>query len=463
MEKHRKLKKYQRKDYSQVVGFPVEIVGRDGVVRTYSFEDSILLYQRRITSAASRYSDQDLIDAEVGHCRRRIQQLRRSYFEKFGWAGVWTGETTGAATPDAGAEIASFLRRQFTHSTPSVENTTIQCVESDDHHQVYFVTCPTPSEGVGLLYVYRFEGENPGLARTAYREHIEILRHTASADDVEYLAATHQLADYGLVLTRFTPPPPPDPVGEVREAMENASPLEEMSEQPTRYDEAMAAFQDGNFDLALSRLESELEQRPDRREVVLAASVTAGILGRHDLSEFYAGLGCAQFPNDALMHHYRGLALLRQERVAEAHDALRRATTLDPALVSARFILALLEHSAGRRRQARRLLSEAARQCTGHLAGMRRTIRRVEHRLAWRQRGFVLAAVALGFGGILLFWHPLAAVIVLLGAAVLALSTAALTRMRNLVPVILEGTTRMDGGSTARRTMPQVEPDVDAD
>ena len=67
MDKDWKLQRYGRKDYTDVVEFPVEIVGRDGVVRRYSFEDSVRLYQRRITFAPLRYRDTDLVDAEVGH------------------------------------------------------------------------------------------------------------------------------------------------------------------------------------------------------------------------------------------------------------------------------------------------------------------------------------------------------------------------------------------------------------
>ena len=57
MDKSRKLKRYRRKDYTQVVEFPVEIIGRDGVVRRYSFEESVRLYQRRIASADVRYTE----------------------------------------------------------------------------------------------------------------------------------------------------------------------------------------------------------------------------------------------------------------------------------------------------------------------------------------------------------------------------------------------------------------------
>ena len=85
MDKNGKLQRYDRKDYTELVDFPVEIVGRDGVVRRYTFEDSIRLYQRRITFAPIRFQDRDLARAEVNHCRSRIDQLRRSFFHRFGW------------------------------------------------------------------------------------------------------------------------------------------------------------------------------------------------------------------------------------------------------------------------------------------------------------------------------------------------------------------------------------------
>ena len=63
MDKGRKLRRYSRKEYSQVVDFPVEIVGRDGVVRRYTFEESVRLYQRRIASAGMRYDDGEVVKA----------------------------------------------------------------------------------------------------------------------------------------------------------------------------------------------------------------------------------------------------------------------------------------------------------------------------------------------------------------------------------------------------------------
>ena len=112
MDKSVKLQRYDRKDYTELVDFPVEIVGRDGVVRRYTFEDSIRLYQRRITFAPIRYQyDGDLVRAEVNHCRSRIDQLRRSYFHRYGW-GTPEGQISAEeAFGDLAGELAAFLCR----------------------------------------------------------------------------------------------------------------------------------------------------------------------------------------------------------------------------------------------------------------------------------------------------------------------------------------------------------------
>ena len=72
MDKSKKLKRYQRKDYKHLVSFPVEIVGRDGVVRRYSFESSVRLYQRRIASSRLRYHD-----PEVAAAMRALPSVRQ--------------------------------------------------------------------------------------------------------------------------------------------------------------------------------------------------------------------------------------------------------------------------------------------------------------------------------------------------------------------------------------------------
>src|SRR5262245_39502528 len=152
MDKTHKLQRYDRKDYSELVEFPVEIVGRDSVVRRYTFEDSIRLYQRRISCTPIRHRDPDLIRAEVHHCRSRIEQLRRSYFHRYGWgtpegapgAEQWFGDLSG--------ELAAFLCRVFSvDGRPEVR---IEPVLPDtDGVSAWYVLQQSASAGM-LLYLH---------------------------------------------------------------------------------------------------------------------------------------------------------------------------------------------------------------------------------------------------------------------------------------------------------------------
>ena len=109
-----KLQRYNKKDYNQFIEFPVEIVGRDGEVRRYSFEESIRLYQKRISTARKRYELHDVVDAEIEHCSKRIAQLRRSYYARYGWESYHIeGEFPLHLSMDIAGELAAFLRRHF--------------------------------------------------------------------------------------------------------------------------------------------------------------------------------------------------------------------------------------------------------------------------------------------------------------------------------------------------------------
>lgn len=104
--------RYRHKDYLEVVSFPVEIVAHDGSVRRFPFEDAVAMYQRRVDYAGERFSDPEDAERERLHCSRRVQQLRDSYFQRFGWAGAQASRA--GESPDFGphcGEVAAFLRR----------------------------------------------------------------------------------------------------------------------------------------------------------------------------------------------------------------------------------------------------------------------------------------------------------------------------------------------------------------
>jgi tetratricopeptide (TPR) repeat protein len=192
MDKSKKLKRYQRKDYTQRVQFPVEIIGRDGLVRRYSFEASVRLYQRRIASAPLRYHDPDVAGAEAGHCRSRIAQLRQSYCEHYGWPGVQEDKSVG----EFAGEVVAFLRRFLGEGEVEIK---LASLGSDQAGYIWFVEQPELSRSY-LLYLYPFESNGPCVEREAF---FQLLRYVqgAKGDQVEHLTAFHHTADCGLVLT----------------------------------------------------------------------------------------------------------------------------------------------------------------------------------------------------------------------------------------------------------------------
>ena len=86
-DKQQKLQRYERKDYLETVEFPVEIVGRDGLVREYTFEDAIRLYQRRVTFAPIRYRDSELRQPKWKDRKARIT-IAALLFRQ-----IWVGNT----------------------------------------------------------------------------------------------------------------------------------------------------------------------------------------------------------------------------------------------------------------------------------------------------------------------------------------------------------------------------------
>lgn len=364
MEKHRKLKKYQRKDYSQTVDFPVEIVGRDGVVRTYSFEESIRLYQRRISSAAARYTDAEIVDAEIGHCRQRIRQLRRSYYDRYGWDGIRVLESTGGLEPAVAGEMAAFLCRRAAQWFEHPDRIVFTHLESESGYQVYSLTM-AGTDQLALLYVHQFHWE-PGNndpvceARAAFEQSLQLLRsRPPNHTDAEHLLAWHDTEDLGLILTgrngagTVAGTEAHDQV-DWRELVLPAAAGNLRREND--HNLGMAALSCGEFENALRLLRQAAEDHPDQTSTLLGICVAAGMLGRDSEAEFYARMGVRLHPEDPVMHHHLALALLRQQRLSEAARALEAALGIDPHRFEIRFLEVLVALRRGHLWRAWRML-----------------------------------------------------------------------------------------------------------
>lgn len=345
MDKVLKLRRYGRKDYTLLVDFPVEIVGRDGVVRRYSFEESIRLYQRRIASAPNRYTDMDVAEAEVAHCRRRIEQLRRSYFARYGWFEIHTPPGARPVEEGLAGEVAAFLRRCAEGTDLDPETLKITLLGEGDPH-IFYVERSGEAEALSgpfLLYLYRFADGQEGSSREAFFGFLKILQGVRQvAEGVETLVAFHHTADCGLVLTGQ-----PGDLSEAARAagMMNLPPLDGLfqdegrSEDPSR--DASLLLRSGRKREALEAFLTIYQQNPWRRTAAVSAAAAADALGLFRDAETVAVMASRYFPDDPDVAYQLALSRLRTGDVAGAEEALAELHTTWPlrlmgALISLR-------------------------------------------------------------------------------------------------------------------------------
>ncbi|MBX2801207.1 MAG: hypothetical protein KTR31_26245 [Myxococcales bacterium] len=376
MDKNWKLQRYDRKDYTELVDFPVEIVGRDGVVRRYTFEDSIRLYQRRITFAPIRYRDNDLIRAEVNHCRSRIDQLRRSYFHRYGWGTPEGQPGAEESFGDLAGELAAFLCRVLTVTgRPEIRFDRVEDAQQTAF-STWYVTPQDAKSGM-LLYFYRFGGTSPDESREVFFASLKSLEGMGrNAGDAERLIAFHHTVDCGFVLTGRGA----DFSSFVQSAKGDARPVDIA---PTPWDEILEIVRRGDYEAALRRCRELVVSQPWHRNAYVAGAMLAAFLGEHLVGEDLALVGSRYFPEDGVLLHYLGLCRSRLGRDEDAESALRQAIELSPDLVSARALLAV--HLVQRRRHREAL--DVLRSRRGVDPDDRRAdadLQHLEHWIQWR-------------------------------------------------------------------------------
>ncbi len=387
MDKHRKLRKYRQKDYTQLVEFPVEIVGRNGVVRTYCFEDSICLYQRRIASAPRRYDDAEVVEAEIRHCSRRVRQLRRSYYERYAWGSI---RSLSQAEVDLGvmaADIVAFLAR-YAGSVDRAERYALHPVETTGQSRVWFVE--PPGEAPLLLYLFRLSADDDCPSRSEFEALTGSLRASKGLEDLEQLHASHTTADCVLLLTGREP--------RSERAREVHAPATQPSGElggPDLTRQAVAMIRAGTPEDALRMLEAVLVLQPDHRNAALTASLAAIHAGSPAQAEMYVRLASAYSPDDAILLHQLGVTLLHQDRLAEAEDAFAAALASQHWLLPSRLLLALLHLRAGRHRKASELLDLDQASVGASQRSALRAVANLSRRFRWRRLGLMVAASAI--------------------------------------------------------------------
>ena len=350
MDKARKLRRYEQKDYTQLVDFPVEIVGRDGVVRRYSFEESIRLYQRRISSAQARYADGEVVDAEVDHCKHRIGQLRRSYFARYGWNALRVGDRPGLLAGEFAGEVAAFLHRVAAETEEVDELLTpvsFALLEDLEHHQLYYIRRgEDDASKLWLLYLFRFSAAGACSGREAFFQALKLLQSVAAGPDgVEQLLGFHHTADCGIILTGSD--------------TAEADPSEHAADGPIEWldfaavdgdplQAAFAALRRGRLSDALVRFTEAYEAQPFRRAAYVGAGVVGDQLGAFESAETAALMGVRYLPTDPLLQHHLALVQLRLGRHDAAREALSVLRSKRPDAPSNRLLGGLLDLAADR-------------------------------------------------------------------------------------------------------------------
>lgn len=358
MDKSRKLRRYSRKNYTQMVEFPVEIVGRDGVVRRYTFEESIRLYQRRIASADARYPDADLAGAERTHCQRRIEQLRKSYDACFGWTAL------DSARDNVGtyvAEVAAFLRRCLNQLDAVPEQFGLDRVDSDELHQVFFAypRSSNKEQSSYLLYFYTFTDAQDCKAHKAFSDYLSVLQKLSPGTaQAEQLVSFHKNADCGLILTgqgHTAPLLTTTPIPEDYDGY-----LEATTPRPNLLRQGMVLLERGDQRGALRQFTAAYEANPYNLPAYIAACAVAEQMGRFTEAELTITMGLHYFPDSAVLHYFQAILQLRKGNMDAAAQAMKRlqdSEEIHPAAAS--LLNALIVLHNGRFREGKRLLRQS--------------------------------------------------------------------------------------------------------
>jgi len=354
------LRAYENKDYSEVIQFPVELVDRDGVVRRYSYEESLAVYHRRIQSAPWRLDDDQVVRAEIGHCSRRIDQIKRSFREQLGTGSVHRILDNPRAVLGEGYEIlAAFYdkvleRRQLT--LDGGLGLAVALLEDEVDCRLYHLSFGS-HQGGHLLYVYPFEKPGDQDPRAAWRDATKRYRRYAGAQ-VERLLLAEQGDAAGYILTGSEEIPrglrarllkEGDPnefvrilgsqedqllhrwqAGQLPGALSHSSWNEE-------FDRGMLALGKDQLSDALEHFERAVEQNPYHRESYLAVLGVLDTTGGYEEADLYAEMARAHLPADGLICYRIAILHVRQGRLDQALAAFDEAATLEPTLYQAPF------------------------------------------------------------------------------------------------------------------------------
>lgn len=359
MNKSDKLRLYGQKDYTELIEFPVELVGKDGVVRRYTYEESLLVYAKRIESAFQRYRDRDLAAAEVDHCHKRIEQIKRS------WKAVSARKIESSADyaaryeETAAAECRAFIREYFGRALAERVATDeepipiyLALVQHTGPLKVFHVSLAN-RKGGHLLYAFAFgwEPDTEGVAdaRAQYADWNRILASAPGAgEDVERLLAAREGKDFGFLLTASQAAAAPVAADDVVESPSSAGARRPkksganarvrvqalLDEDPTNaeahYAMGILLAGEGDDPAAMEEFKLCVELQPWYREAYRSLATLGDALGLHEEVEPYLLQARHYFPEDGGIQHQLALVTARLGRRDDALEAARLAVRLDP-------------------------------------------------------------------------------------------------------------------------------------
>ena len=446
MDKANRLKLYSEKDYTENIDFPVELIGRDGVVRRYSFADSVRIYERRIESAHIRYTDREIINAEISHCSRRLEQIQRSWKQRIRHCErQYIKERSGPKDRELYSRGKRFLRRYFERIARGagvfgeLQEPNLVVLEEARDFQIFYVNWPVFYTGT-LLYVYRLSGDESERMRDDYLNYQALVARMSQGPDTEKLVHHEARADMAFILTS----PRADPVVKSRDSfhavmirilgfdnpqigesnwieglLNRAEPAEEGP-----YRQGLDELRWSDFEGAFDHFREALEENPYHKEAYWALGEIADILGRWAESEPYLVMALKYFPAEPKAHFYFGQVLLNRESIEEAEEAFARAVEMDLGQARGFGFLACAQALCGRYKKAAGTIERGLEAFPKDRASMR-LAQSLERALSWRRRlvmavgFFVLCCSATLLWGVdgLFSWGLLGIFAAVLGAA----------------------------------------------
>ena len=406
MERLLRLRRGVQRDYSQIVEFPVEIVGRDGKVRRFSYDESVRLYQRRIRSAILRFDDASEVEEEVLHCRQRIEQLRRSYLEYFAISTLRPG-SDGTDGPVLGsilaAEVASFLRRAFPEEVDGPPPMQCSVVERGVGETIFVKI----GERSYLLYAWRIDGQGPAGAVEAWGAARARRGGLPVMEGVERLLTSWQSGDCALLLTGAGDLP-------------DLSALDEVAPPGSGdpFIDGMRALYDGHLGAAIGLFESGLEQQPGRRALASSAALVALMDEQAERAAFNACVGRLHHAHDPLLRYLHSLALCHQRRFDEGWKLLSEGMEDRPLGTGPEMLLyAMFQLWQGRPGAAATMLRHLS-QAPSELRFVPRTAGRMLVAMAQGAALLAIGLLAIGLGAVMMYQSTIAAAaLMLIGVA----------------------------------------------